>query len=68
MKRALIFIPYSLLIFLIIILADLGKLPLHLLMKIPHYDGRVFPDLFSLPNLQSHGSAHGLSGDTFMET
>ncbi len=38
MKKALIFIPYCLLIVSVIILADIGRLPLFLLFKIPHYD------------------------------
>jgi len=38
MKRALILFPYCLLIIFTIVLADLGRLPLHLLYRIPHYD------------------------------
>ncbi len=38
MKKAFIFIPYCFLIVLVIILADIGRLPLFLLSGIPHYD------------------------------
>ncbi|MBI9105234.1 MAG: VanZ family protein [Spirochaetales bacterium] len=38
MKKTLLLFPYCLLILITIVLADLGKLPLHLLSGIPHYD------------------------------
>lgn len=38
MKRKTYLIVYTSLILIIVILADMDRLPLHLLMKIPHYD------------------------------
>ncbi len=48
MKKSLIFFPYCFLISIIIILADMDKLPLNILIIIPHYDWAAHFVLYGL--------------------
>lgn len=48
MKQKLCFALYLVVIVLIVILADIGKLPLYLVMRIPHYDWIAHMFLYGL--------------------